>query len=82
MCVGPVKDMFTPKVISNPATPAPPPPPPPAPIPIASPTMQTSKSTEQAAPDMAIKKKPKIGNPLRIDRAPSGMPSSGVNVPY
>lgn len=80
MCVGnTMQEMMKPKVISNPATAAPPPLAPP-PIPIATPSM--SKSTEQAAPGSATSKKPKKGNPLRIDLAGTGAGGgSGLNVP-
>lgn len=81
MCVGPVKDMMSPKGIQNPASAAPSATPPP-PIPIGSPSMSEAKSTEQSAPDMAIKKRPKSGTSLRIDKAASSGSSSGVNLPY
>lgn len=84
MCVGnTMQEMMKPKVISNPAQSAPPPLTPP-PVPIAQPRMSDSesKSTDQSAPSLAIKKKAKGGNPLRIDLAGTGAGGgSGLNVP-
>jgi hypothetical protein len=76
MCVGPVKDMMTPKVIQNKPTPAPVAPLPP-PIPITAPKLDTEPTF-----DLAIPKKPKRGNALRVDLASGSSGSSGLNTPF